>query len=82
MVPDLIDSYVEAVNFMLNGLSVEQLDQLYQDAVSKQNVVLERESLTEKEQSLYNGLTTLCIAINCKRFEREFFLANNEKLPF
>ena len=40
MVPDLIDSYAEAINFMLNGLSVEQLDQLHQEAISKQNVVL------------------------------------------
>ena len=82
MIPDPIDSYVEAINFMLNGLSVGQLDQLHQDAVAKQNVVLERESLTEKEQSLYNGLTTLCIAIKSKTFEREFFHAKNEKLPF
>lgn len=82
MIPDPIDSYVEAINFMLNGLSVEQLDQLHQDATAKQNVVLERESLTEKEQSLYNGLTTLCIAIKSKTFERESLLSNNEKLFF
>lgn len=80
MIPDPIDSYVEAINFILNGLSVEQLDQLHQDATAKQNVVLTREHLTEKEQSLYNGLTTLCIAIKSKTFEREFFLSNNEKL--
>ncbi len=66
---------------MLSGVYVEQLDQLHQDAISKQNVVLEQEFLTEKEQSLYNGLTTLCIAIKSKTFEREFFFANNEKLP-
>lgn len=82
MIPDPIDSYVEAINFMLNGLSVGQLDQLHQDAVAKQNVVLEREYLTEKEQSLYNGLTTLCIAIKSKTFERESLLSNNEKLFF